>query len=172
MQDDVTDGTKWLIDQGIADPGRICIVGWSYGGYVAAIGAAKTPRLYHCAASINGVLNLPLQMEEDNRYFRGSEWNKYVGLEGESSKAVSPFHQAESITAPMLIIQSVDDTRVHKEQGRGMAERLRDLGKPVEYVEIEFGGHSMGNVAARQQILESLETFLAENLGEAVPPAD
>jgi dipeptidyl aminopeptidase/acylaminoacyl peptidase len=172
MQDDVTDGTKWLIDQGIADPGRICIVGGSYGGYVAAIGAAKMPHLYHCAASINGVLNLPLQIEEDNRYFRGSEWTKYFGLEGESTKAVSPFHQAESITAPMLIIQSVDDTRVHKEQGRGMAKRLRDLGKPVEYVEIEFGGHGMGNVAARRQILESLETFLAENLGKAAPPAD
>lgn len=172
MQDDVTDGTRWLIDQGIADPDRICIVGWSYGGYAAAMGAVKTPGLFRCAASINGVLNLPLQIEEEERYFEGRELTDTIGLEGETSKKVSPFHQAEDITAPMLIIQSVDDTIVHKEQGREMAKRLGDLGKHVEYVEIEFGGHSMRNVPARRQILESLEAFLGKNLGEAAPSAD
>ena len=59
MQDDVTDGVKALITQGIVDPKRVCIVGWSYGGYAALAGAAFTPELYACAASIGGVSDLP-----------------------------------------------------------------------------------------------------------------
>jgi dipeptidyl aminopeptidase/acylaminoacyl peptidase len=165
MQDDVTDGTRWLVTENIADPLRICIVGWSYGGYAAAMGAVQAPDLYRCAASINGVLNLPLQIVEDKRYVGGSEWTRHMGLADEKAIAVSPYHLAERITVPMLVVQAADDTRVHKEQGRGMAERLQQLGKPVQYVEVESGGHAMLNEEARARILSSLETFLATNLG-------
>ena len=58
MQDDLTDATQWAIKQGIADPGRICIVGGSYGGYAALMGTIRTPDTYRCAASINGVNGL------------------------------------------------------------------------------------------------------------------
>lgn len=164
MQDDVTDGARWLIDQRIADPERLCIVGWSYGGYAAAMGAVKTPDLYQCAASINGVLNLQRQIVDDVHYVGGSEWTKHMGLEGEKSKSVSPYHQVERIVVPILIIQAADDTRVHIEQGRGMAKKLSDLGKKFEYVEIDFGGHSMHNVSGRTTILESLDSFLGKHL--------
>jgi len=165
MQQDVTDGTRWLVDTGVADAGRICIVGWSYGGYAAAMGAVQTPDLYQCAASINGVLDLPRLIADDRRYIGGSVWTRHMGLEDESSKSVSPYHQAESIRVPMLIIQAKDDTRVHADQGRRMAKRLRRLKKSVEYVEVEFGGHTMDNEEARTTILRSLEGFLADNLG-------
>jgi dipeptidyl aminopeptidase/acylaminoacyl peptidase len=165
MQDDVTDGARWLVNEGIADPDRICIVGWSYGGYSAAIGAVKTPDLYRCAASINGVLNLARQIDEDIEYVGGSEWTRHVGLAGENAKVVSPYHQAEKISIPMLIIQAKDDTRVHEVQGRSMARKLRQLGKQVEYVEIEFGGHSMENEQARHVILKSLDSFLLQHIG-------
>ena len=65
----------------------------------------------------------------------------------------------------MLIIQSEDDTRVHKEQGRRMAKRLNNLDKTVDYVEIEFGGHSMRNVDGRTKILNALDAFLERNIG-------
>ena len=164
MQEDVTDGTRWLIEQGIADGDNICIVGWSYGGYSAAMGAVQTPDLYQCAASINGVLDLPRLISDDRRYVGGSVWTKHVGLEGEDAVAVSPYHQAERIKVPMLIIQAEDDARVHKDQGARMANRLRKLKKPYEFIEIELGGHGMSNEIARQKILSSLEAFLAENL--------
>lgn len=164
MQEDVTDGVQWLIDQGIANVERVCIVGWSYGGYSAAIGAVQTPDLYRCAASINGVLDLPRQVADDNRYIGGSAWTRHIGLEDEKLKTVSPYHQAERIQIPMLIVQAKDDTRVHADQGQRMTKRLERLDKPVEYVEVEFGGHSMTNADARLVILQSLEKFLEENL--------
>lgn len=164
MQEDVTDGVEWLIGEGIADPARICIVGWSYGGYSAAMGAVQTPALYQCAASINGVLDLQRMIVDDRKYIGGSVWTQHVGLEDESAKTVSPYHQAERIQVPMLIIQAKDDARVPEDQGKRMANRLKRLDKPYEYVTVDLGGHSMTNEPARLTILQSVERFLAANL--------
>ncbi|MGI9206252.1 MAG: alpha/beta hydrolase family protein [Woeseiaceae bacterium] len=166
MQEDVTDGVHWLVEQGIANPDKLCIVGWSYGGYSAAIGAVQTPDLYQCAASINGVLDLPRLIADDRHYIGGTAWTKHIGLEGENAKLVSPYHQAERITIPMLIIQAQDDARVHEDQGKRMARILDRQKKPVTYVDVELGGHSMTNEAARVTILQSLEEFLDQNLSD------
>ncbi|MGF1606460.1 MAG: alpha/beta hydrolase family protein, partial [Rhodothalassiaceae bacterium] len=104
MQDDLTDGVRYLVDQGIVDPERVCIVGWSYGGYAALMGTVKTPDLYQCAVSINGVSSLPklaarYSFSPDYRRFI----REYVGLEGERLSKVSPVHQAEAIKAPGTI---------------------------------------------------------------------
>lgn len=129
------------------------------------MGAIKTPDLFKCAASVNGVLNLVRQIEDDKDYIGGGLWTRHMGLEGENVKAVSPYHQAERIKIPMLIIQARDDPVVHRNQGAGMADRLHDLDRPVEYIEVELGGHSMTTESARLEILQSLETFLAKNIG-------
>ncbi len=165
MQDDVTDGAKWLVESGLADPERLCIVGWSYGGYSAAMGAIKTPELYKCAASINGVLDLPRMVNDDRKYIGGRSWVKDFGLEGAKLNDISPYHQAERVQIPMLLIQAKDDTRVHEEQGARMAKQLKKLKKQVDYVTVELGGHSMSNAPARKVILESLEEFLTDNIG-------
>jgi dipeptidyl aminopeptidase/acylaminoacyl peptidase len=60
MQDDLTDATRWAIAEGIADAGRICIYGASYGAYAALTGAAREPDLYRCAIGYVGVYDLPL----------------------------------------------------------------------------------------------------------------
>jgi dipeptidyl aminopeptidase/acylaminoacyl peptidase len=166
MQDDLTDGARWLVEEGIADPDRMCIVGWSYGGYAAAMGLIKTPKLFNCGVSINGVLNLPRLIQDDQKYSGGREWSKSVGLEGESSRAVSPHHQVEKIEAPLLIIQAKDDARVHWDQGREMAQQLERNDKEFEYLEIEYGGHSMMNVEARVRILQALDAFLAKHISQ------
>jgi dipeptidyl aminopeptidase/acylaminoacyl peptidase len=166
MQDDVSDGANWLVDQGIADPERMCIVGWSYGGYAAAMAAVKTPDLFQCAASINGVLDLPRLITDDKlKYAFAREWTKHMGLSGESSRAVSPYDQTDSIKIPMLIVQSLDDTRIESEQGSTMAKRLQSEGKSVDYLEIEFGGHSIENVDGRKKLLKALGDFVDENIG-------
>lgn len=165
MQDDVTDGAKWLIAQGIADPERTCIVGWSYGGYSAMMGAIKTPDLYTCAASINGVMDLARLREQDKTELIGGEvWVNHMGLDGQNVKEVSPVHQASRIKIPILIVQARDDHRVPDEHGRGMAERLRKLDKNVEYLEISRGGHSLTSAQARTDMLKGLEEFLARHL--------
>ena len=161
MQDDVTTATRWLISEGIADPERVCIVGWSYGGYAAAMGVVQEPELYRCAASINGVLNLPRLIADDQNYIGGSEWTEHMGLDSARATEVSPWHQAERIEVPMLVIQAEDDTRVHADQGENFSNRLKRMDKDVEYVSVEFGGHSMTNEAARLTILRRVEAFLA-----------
>lgn len=166
MQDDVTDAARWIIEEGIADPERMCIAGWSYGGYAAAMAAVKTPDLFQCAASINGVLNLPRLIADDRDYVGGRAWTRHMGLSGERASRVSPYHQADKIRIPMLIIQAEDDTRVHADQGKGMVSELRKQDKPVTYVEVGLGGHSMNNEPARLTILESMETFFAAHIGE------
>lgn len=165
MQEDVTDATRWMIDEGLADPERICIVGWSYGGYAAAMGAIQEPELYQCAVSINGVLNLPRLISDDKQYIGGRAWTRHMGLSEAKASDVSPYHLAEELEDPLLIIQAEDDSRVHNDQGAGMAKRLRRLDKPVEYVEVEFGGHSMTNEPARLKIIQSVEAFLDEHIG-------
>ncbi len=164
MQDDVTVATRWLAESGYADPERVCIVGWSYGGYAAAMGVIKAPELYNCAVSINGVLNLPRLITDDKKYIGGSEWTEHVGLDEERSSAVSPYHLAAEIEDPVLVIQAADDTRVHLDQGESFSRRLQQLDKDIEYVEVEFGGHSMTNEAARQIILSRVEAFLEKHL--------
>jgi len=165
MQDDVTDGAKWLIEQGIADPERTCIVGWSYGGYSAMMGAIKTPELYTCAASINGVMDLARLREQDKTELVGGEvWINHMGLDGQNVKSVSPLHQAERIQIPVLIVQAKDDHRVTDEHGRSMADRLRKLDKDIDYLEIERGGHSLTTATARADMLKGLEEFLARHL--------
>ena len=164
MQDDVAAGALWLVDQNIADKDRICIVGWSYGGYAAAMGLAKTPELYQCGISINGLYNLPQLIADDKAYVGGSSWVKHIGLDGEGSRSVSPFHQAESVTSPLLIIYTKDDGRVPTSQAKAMHKRLRRAKSPVTLLELESGGHSLNNETARLRALERIEQFLNETL--------
>ena len=165
MQDDVTDGAKWLVEQGIADPERMCIVGGSYGGYAAAMATVKTPELFKCAVSINGVLSLVKLIADDSRYVGGTIWTDHIGLDGESAKAVSPYHQVDKITTPLMIVQAKDDARVHFDHATDMAKALKRAKKPYELVTLEGGGHTLSNEAARLQTLEAIEAFLAKHIG-------
>ena len=169
MQDDVTDGVKMLIEKGIADPTRICIVGASYGGYAALMGAVKTPDLFACAVSISGVSNLPgLVTWEHETKVGGKIWTRSIGDPGEDRtvlRETSPYHQAKKIKIPILLIHSKDDTRVPVGHSRAMADRLKGMKKSVVFVEIESGGHTLEVEAARIAVLKALEKFLAKHIG-------
>ncbi len=170
MQDDVTDATKWLIDQGIADPARICIVGGSYGGYAALMGAVKTPDLFACAASINGVTDLPLLISADSRKVGLSEWIEMIGEPGEDSDILrenSPRRRAPDIRIPVLLAQARDDTRVEVDHARRMKRALERAGKDFEYLEFKRGGHTLEAEESRLTLLRTLEKFLARNIGVA-----
>ncbi len=165
MQDDVTDGTKWLISEGIADPKRICIVGGSYGGYSALMGAIKTPALFKCAASINGVTDMPSMITHDKKFIGGTVWTKDWALEGEKIRAVSPYHQRDAIQIPILLVADRQDSRVPYRQSKSLSRALKADGKPVTYIETDGGGHSLDHEQARLAMLKGLETFLDQNIG-------
>lgn len=167
MQDDLSDGVQWLIQQGIADPTRIAIVGGSYGGYAALMGAAKTPELFRCAVSINGVSDLVALLVSDNGYFKDEEVAHLIGdpsADRGMLEAVSPIQQVDKMKVPVLLLHAKDDLRVDFSQSERMYGALRRAGKPVEFVAIGTGHHWLLNEAARTQVLTALEAFLEKNL--------
>lgn len=167
MQDDVTDATNWLIKSGYSDPNRICIVGSSYGGYAALMGVIKEQGLYKCAISLNGVTDLPRLKSGDNRHtVGGRSWTKRMGLKGASDKDTSPYHRAEEVSAPVLLLAAADDARVPWKMTRDMHKRLKKLGKESTFVKIEKGTHHMVTAQARLTHLKAAEAFLAKHIGQ------
>lgn len=165
MQDDVTDATHWLIDKGMADPERICIIGGSYGGYAALMGTVKEPDLYKCAISINGVPNIPAMKTDDKEIVGGRAWIKTMGLKGQKDTTVSPYHRAAEIKTPILLIVAKDDARVPYRFSKSMHAQLQKHNKISVYVETEDGGHSLVTETARFQMLTATEKFLARHIG-------
>jgi dipeptidyl aminopeptidase/acylaminoacyl peptidase len=176
MQDDVTDGVRAMIDQGIADPHRICIAGISYGGYAALAGAAFTPKLYACAISVNGVSDLPALMEEKVPMSGGnvpiriisasqSVWKERIGSPSDSTLgAKSPIRAVPLITAPVLIMYGSGDGIVPNEQSERMAQALSAAGKPVTLVKLAGEDHWLSRTDTRVQMLKEFESFLREHL--------
>ena len=166
MQDDVTDATKWLINEGFADPDRICIVGYSYGGYAALMGVIKEPGLYRCAISANGVSDLGRLKSNDRNTVGGRSWIKNMGFEGTDDDEISPFHRAKDVSAPVLLMSSVDDARVPWKMSQDMHKRLKKLKKNSTYVKIKDGTHNLVTAQSRLTLLKAAEKFLAEHIGK------
>jgi len=181
MQDDVTDGVKALLASGKVDPKRVCILGASYGGYVALYAGATDP-LYRCVISIAGDADLvrSLQWEtsehhEDKR--RVEYWTKSIGdlkADREALEAKSPERMAARFTAPVLLIHGDSDPTVWVEQSRHMNAALKQAGKSVRYVELPDVGHSGWPSSVESQVLTEIESFLGEHLATstAAPGAD
>ncbi len=164
MQLDVEDGARWLISQGYADPERLAIVGWSYGGYAALMGAIQSADLFACAASINGVTDLRA-MRDTWAQFRGGRSYFRESFEGVDLDAVSPVRQAARVGVPVYLVQGGVDTRVPLEQGVGMREALEKAGVAHEWLPIPLGDHSLTRQPGRVAMLEGLETFLRAHIG-------
>ncbi len=168
MQDDVTDGTRYLISEGIADPDRICIAGASYGGYAALMGVVKEPDLYRCAISVNGVSDL-IKMMRYERLFTGlNYWKKHIGdprKDRDKLRAASPARHAEKIKAAVLLIHGKEDTVVEFDQSKDMARALRREDKPHKLVELDGEDHFLSFGETRIAMLRATESFLREHLG-------
>ncbi len=169
MQEDVTDGLQWAIAQGIADPARICIVGGSYGGYVALQAAASTPELYRCAVSLNGLSD----MVEHNKDLRRSAyfqlWRDY--LIEDDPVSVSPARYAGNVTIPVMIAYGTHDTVVDPEQSEGMVAALKREGRQPVVVKLEKGDHSLTSASHRLAFFQAMDSFLQEHLGLGAVPS-
>lgn len=165
MQDDVTDGTDWLIERKIADPKRICIVGWSYGGYTALMGAIKTPDLYRCAASMAGVTDLRRRLDRAGQS-RFADLN-LPRFDSDPSiiDANSPVLHADKIRIPILLAHGRRDFTVSVEDSEAMEEALRKAGKQVQALYFDDDDHYLYREGDRIAFLKALDGFLGENLG-------
>ncbi|GIV55036.1 MAG: peptidase [Candidatus Kapaibacterium sp.] len=170
MQDDLTDGVRWLIANGVADPERIGIVGGSYGGYAVLAGLAFTPELYRCGVDIVGVSNLITFRKTIPPYWTPlnqmlDEMIGNVETEEELLHQVSPVFHADRIRAPLLVFQGANDPRVNKAESDQIVEALRARGVPVEYYVRDDEGHGFLDERNRTWMYGIIERFLATHLG-------
>jgi dipeptidyl aminopeptidase/acylaminoacyl peptidase len=170
MQDDITDGVRAMIEQGVADSRRVCIVGGSYGGYAALAGAAFTPDLYKCAVSVNGISDLP-EMLGSVKTQNGAEsdsvayWRDNIGSPFDKRVIErSPARAADAIRIPILLMHGVDDTVVPIGQSESMARALEKLNKPFEFIRLPGEDHWLSRAETRLRVLTETERFLREHL--------
>ncbi len=164
MQDDVEDATKWIINKGIADPKKICIVGGSYGGYAALMAAVKTPDLYQCAISIAGVSDLAYMVRMGRRFNSYDVLKKQVGEDREQLRKTSPVNFADEIKIPILLIHGNKDRVVNVIQSQKMRDALKKSHKKFQYIELENGDHHLNNNENRIKTFKAMAAFLRKYL--------
>lgn len=167
MQDDVTDATRWAIQQGYADPARVCIHGGSYGGYAALMGAVREPDLYRCASGYVGVYDLPAMQSESARSSRRlGNWSKdWVGNDPQKLADASPTRLASHIRVPVLLAAGVEDEIAPVEHTRRMERALQAANVPVEAVYYPTEGHGFYIEANRRDYYTRLLAFLNRHIG-------
>jgi dipeptidyl aminopeptidase/acylaminoacyl peptidase len=167
MQDDVTDGTRWLIEQGLADPEKICIFGGSYGGYAALMGAVRESGLYTCAVSLNGVSDLIALMDHQRRYAFYEAAVAHIGdrwTDRKMLKENSPVNRADEIKIPVLLVHGTDDRTVPYSQSNAMANALEKADVTYQYLKIENADHSLTRGDHRLEFFTALDKFLGTYL--------
>lgn len=168
MQDDVTDATRWAIEQGIADPRRVCLYGSSFGGYSALMGVAREPSLYACAAGNVGVYDLDAMYGSGDLQARrwGENYLKLV-IGEEDLDARSPARLAANIRVPVFLAAGELDERTPPEQTKAMERALQAAGVPVEAHYYDNEGHGYYLLSNRLDYYTKLLTFLDRHLGAA-----
>ena len=163
IQDDISDGVSWLIKEGLADKNRICIVGASFGGYAATVGLFKTPDMYRCAISENGIMDLKKARRTLDQYVY-SDLNKKLFNDGGQLDQVSPIKQLESITKPLMLIASTNDSIVPYKHSKKMYRKMKSAKKEVEYVKLKNGEHWRNYEPHEIMKFRAMEEFLAKYL--------
>ncbi|SFL21395.1 Dipeptidyl aminopeptidase/acylaminoacyl peptidase [Lysobacter sp. cf310] len=168
MQDDLSDATRWLIEQGIADPKRICIYGASYGGYAALMGVAREPDLYRCAVGYVGVYDLPTKYEANADVARWMRtWsNDWMGTPADLAQR-SPNRMATRIKAPVFLAAGGKDSIAPIKHSKLMEKALTEAGVPVETLYYSSEGHGFYTEEHQREFYQRLLDFLSRHIGGA-----
>jgi dipeptidyl aminopeptidase/acylaminoacyl peptidase len=172
MQSDLSDGLRYLVAQGIADPRRACIVGASYGGYAALAGATLEPGTYRCAVSVAGISDLrAFGRWIDDSTRRGEKTalrylDRFLGASSPDDPKlndISPIKHVQAVGIPVMLIHGRDDTVVPYDQSTDMVKALQRAGKAVEFVSLKKEDHWLSRGETRLQLLNSTVEFLKRN---------
>jgi len=167
MQDDLSDGVRWLVAEGIANPTRVGIYGVGYGGYAALLAAAKTPELFRAAASFGAVTDLVDLLETPEHYHTSDLNHPTEGkLPGDRAAlaALSPARLARQIRVPLLVGHGLDDPIVHESQARAMVDAVEDAGGRIESHLYRRELHELVEEQNRVEFHEKLAAFFARHL--------
>ncbi len=173
MQDDLGDGVKALVDQGIVDPERVCIVGASYGGYAALAGATLTPSAYKCAVSLAGVADLEEFVRWKKKKFGAdsdvlAHWVRALGdpdKDQASIREVSPAYHIDAIRIPILLIHGDEDESVPYSQSEDFKKLLDKSGRKTVLLRLEDEGHGGFDKEVSKVMLTTIGDFLWTHLG-------
>jgi dipeptidyl aminopeptidase/acylaminoacyl peptidase len=168
VQDDITDATRWVLEQGYADASRVCIYGASFGAYSALMGVIREPALYRCAAGFAGVYDLEMMYKRGDipaRRAGVAYLTEVLGTDADRLQRFSPVHNAGSIKVPVFIAHGEEDQRAPVEQARALEAALAKAGVPVSTRYYEKGGHGYYSPAANRKLYGALLDFLATHIG-------
>jgi dipeptidyl aminopeptidase/acylaminoacyl peptidase len=170
MQDDLTDATRWAIEQKIAPADRICIYGASYGGFAALMGAEREPDLYRCAIGYAGVYDLQLivdSADSADSSFTRAYFERVLGSDVAKLRAQSPVTNARNIKAPVLLIHGKADNTADYEHAKRMRAALEANQKKFEWLALGGEGHGVYDEGTRREVYERILQFLDANLMKA-----
>jgi len=175
MQHDLTDAVQWAVDQGIADPARVCIMGGSYGGYAALAGLTFTPELYACGVDIVGPSNIQTLFASIPPYWAPAkkELTLRVGdveNDAELNRRISPLFHVEQIERPLMVLQGANDPRVKIAESDQIVAAMREKDLPVTYIVFPDEGHGFARPENRLDANARIERFLAAQLGGRAEP--
>jgi dipeptidyl aminopeptidase/acylaminoacyl peptidase len=171
MQTDLSDGVRFLAEQGLIDPKRVCIVGGSYGGYAALAGPTLDRGVYRCSVSIAGISDPKSFLRWVDHRVSGSDplplrfWNRFMGVKDDDDPKlaeISPLVHAADADAPILLIHGTDDTVVPIAQSEDMEDALKAAGRPVSFVKLKSEDHWLSRSETREQMLAATVQFLEQ----------
>ncbi|MFN3944904.1 MAG: alpha/beta hydrolase family protein [Allosphingosinicella sp.] len=161
---DVIDGGRWLAAEGIADPDRLAIVGWSYGGYAALQAAAVEPGLFKAVAAIAPVTDLQ-QLKDDRRdYTSHRNTAEFIG-NGPHIREGSPLQNVQRISAPVLLFHGDRDLNVAVVHSEKMDRALRAAGRQSELQVYQGLEHDLGDSTSRAHMLNKIGQLLRRTIG-------
>jgi dipeptidyl aminopeptidase/acylaminoacyl peptidase len=161
---DVNDSGRWLVKQGIADPAKLAIVGWSYGGYAALQSAVVDPSLFKAIVAVAPVTDLETLRQEWRDFTNYTLVDTQIG-HGPYVAAGSPAQHADRFVAPVLLFHADLDRNVSVAESRLMASRLKSAHKAVTFVEFPELDHQLEDNAVRTGMLDKMDGFLRTTLG-------
>jgi dipeptidyl aminopeptidase/acylaminoacyl peptidase len=179
MQDDLLDAVSWAVERGIADPKRIAIYGWDYGGYAVLEALTSTPELFAAGIAASAPADWVAALEQ-----MPPSWTQHAALyrsylgdpadpeQREALRALSPIHRLERVVRPLLVIQGALDARGMTEQADAVVAALRAREAPVEMLEFPDEGHWIQHWQNNVRLYRALEGFLASQLGGRRSPLD
>lgn len=171
MQNDITDGVRWLISEKIADSSRIGIYGSSFGGFSALHGLFSRPQLYKCGASYSGFTNLFTYLKDIPPYYRPylQMFYETVGnpeTDADYFRSASPVFHTDKIKVPVLVAQGARDPRVNMNETNQFVKELKKRQVPVTYIFKEGEGHFFRNTENKLEFYRELEIFFDTNLNK------
>jgi dipeptidyl aminopeptidase/acylaminoacyl peptidase len=161
---DITASAHWLADQGIADPKRLAIVGWSYGGYAALQSAETEPTLFKAVAAIAPVTDLAMLKSEVQDYTNAEIVDRFIG-QGAHIIEGSPLRHASAIKVPVLLVHGDMDMNVHSLESEKMEAALRAAGDQVDFLRFKTLDHQLEDGAARTEMLTKIGALLDRTIG-------